>query len=310
MRTGVLLATVVLVVTACSDDAGKPSKDVAPVPAGLESGCPAPETALRFPEGDLPSGATAVRLCAGVPAGMTMRAVPPLDALVTDVDRVIEVVNDLEAPRGQSGEQGFCTSDGGADLAYWFGYPDGDWRAVGLGAYGCRILQVGQDMTRDEGTAVASAFAEALAAQREASTPPAHHDQAVCEWLAPHARFSPLPGQPVELRTAVLCRNTGRYRVRARQVPADLIDRINKGLMARPPAADCPEPREVMTLEGWTVWGDRQIYFVESCGWVTASRGAGLTQAGETEDRRSMDPDLLADLLVLPEGPVIDVRKQ
>ncbi len=65
-----------------------------------------------------------------------------------------------------------CTFDGGPDMTYWFGYPDGDWRAVRLGAYGCHQLTVGAGRVRLGGTELATTFVEALTSQRRASTPP------------------------------------------------------------------------------------------------------------------------------------------
>ena len=61
-------------------------------PAGLETGCPEPTTEPAWPEGDLPAGATRVRLCPGPPAldGQGRQLVPDVqgvpELLTTGVD--------------------------------------------------------------------------------------------------------------------------------------------------------------------------------------------------------------------------------
>ena len=75
-------------------------------PAGLETGCPEPTTEPAWPEGDLPAGATRVRLCPGPPAldGQGQAMVPDVqgvpELLTTGVDDLVATVNGLDEDAG------------------------------------------------------------------------------------------------------------------------------------------------------------------------------------------------------------------
>jgi hypothetical protein len=88
-------------------------------PAGLESGCPDPGTAPPFPDGDLPRGATRVRVCPGpapvagsAEASPAVTVQPPRDMLTSDVDRLVGLVN----AQDDVGNDLLCTADAGPEV--------------------------------------------------------------------------------------------------------------------------------------------------------------------------------------------------
>jgi hypothetical protein len=318
-RVAALLVTSLL--AGCSPAGSGPSAppervvEPAQVPAGLESGCPDPVSDLRLPEGDLPTGATKVRLCPGPPQldgqgdqlEPGIQAVPEL--LTTDVDVLVAAVNDEE----DLTEDVECTFDGGPDVTYWFGYPDGDWRAVRLGAYGCHQLTVGIGRVRLGGTELATTFVEALTSQRRASTPPDVRTPATCGAFFGTTSPSPLPGRPIELATAVLCRPAGAYRYRQADVTASLLARINDELLAGPTqrTGRCVGA-SWRSVEGYSVWGDRHTYVIDGCGGVQAPFGEGLHLAGQepASDPTYLNPGLAAAIDRQHYGPVVDSRDE
>jgi hypothetical protein len=301
-----LLAAVLAGCSTARPDPG--DTPAAPVPAGLRTGCPDPSTALRFPEGDLPAGATQVRLCPGPPQPHVPAVQAPPELLTRGVDDVVGAVNGLE----DLTEGVDCPFDGGPDLAYWFGYPDGDWRAVRLGAHGCRKLHVGVETERLGGIEVAAAFIDALTGQRAATTPPEVPARATCGPFGTTSP-SPVPGRPVALATAVLCRSAGAHRYRQAVAPPALLTRINEELLAgpteRPGACRRPSP-DWRTVEGYSVWGDRHTYVIDECGRVHPPYGIGLHAAGQEPDATYADPALLATIDGLAYGPVVDTRDE
>lgn len=310
MRRAALLLVAVLT-AGCSAAESEPTRvsESASVPAGLDAGCPAASTDLRFPEGDLPTGATQVRLCPGPPQRQApdVQAVP--DLLTTGVDDLVATVNDL----ADLTEDVDCPFDGGPDLVYWFGYPGGDWRAVAVGAYGCRKLRVGADTERLGGIEVATAFVDALTTQRSTASRPVVRSEATCGSPFGTSSMSPLPGRPVELATAVLCRSAGAYRYRRAAAPPALLARINEDLLAGPverPGRCGPPNPDWRTVEGFSVWGDRHTYVIDECGRVHPPYGIGLHPAGQEPDPRYVDPGLAAALDRLSHGPVVDTRDQ
>lgn len=310
MRLAALLLAALLL-TGCSPAESGPAEppEPSPVPAALEADCPDPTTALSLPEGDLPSGATKVRLCPGPPQPHVpdVQAVPEL--LTTDVDDLVDTVNGLD----DLTEAVDCTFDGGPDLVYWFGYPDGDWRAVELGAYGCRTLRVGVDILRLGGIEVATTFVGALMTQRATASPPDVPAGATCGGVFGTSTLSPLPARPVALATAVLCRSAGAYRYRQAEVPPALLARINEDLLTGPaerPGRCGPPHPNWRTVEGLSVWGDRHTYVIDECDRVHPPYGVGLHQAGQEPDPTYLDPGLAGAIDGQRYGPVVDTREQ
>ncbi len=167
VRSLVAAAATALLLAGCGSG-GAESVSSARVPAGLEAGCPDPTTELRLPGGDLPRGATRVRLCPG-PSFVDNHGSPvapdiqgPVDMLTADVDELVALVNEQDDLDGEL----LCNSDAGPELVYWFGYPGGDWRAVQHGSYGCDVVRVGTRSRRLGGVELSLAFTEALLAQR------------------------------------------------------------------------------------------------------------------------------------------------
>lgn len=302
------LAALLLPLSACGSDegaaGGAEAASPAPVPAGLESGCPPPETPLRFAGGDLPAGAVAVRLCPGAPSidhdgnpsGLLLQA--PVDALITGVDALVQLVNDLPVA-----EQQDCPLDDGPHHVYWFRYPDGDARAVAYDEAGCHTAVIGDEVRRQDGEALATAFADALLAQRATATPPAAEGEPPACPMPPLSEpMSVLPAVPLRLTAATWCVGVGPYRMRSATVPDDLLERLNAGLLGpRTERRDeCGAPSYSTTLEGVTAWGDRFSLLVPGCR-VVARTGSGRDAMSTEHDG---DPRLIAALHALPLGPV------
>lgn len=301
VRSLVAAAATALLVAGCgSGDAGSVSG--ARVPAGLETGCPAPTTALRLAGGDLPSGATRVRLCPGPPILDTHGSpvVPDVqgsvDLLTTDVDELVALVNEQE---DLDGEQ-MCNSDSGPELVYWFGYPGGDWRAVQHGSYGCDLLRVGPRTHRLGGVELSLAFADALLAQRPSSEPPAHVPVARClpQYETPR---SALASADADLDSATWCVSPRPDTVRTAPLPPELLHQVDAGLwpgVAERSRWPCTTGGS-QWIEGVTPWGDRVAWGVDACGLLFPLHGASVLPY----ERQYLSPELDAALAALPLGP-------
>lgn len=294
------VATAVLVAGCGGSGAG--SSGLAPLPVGLGTGCPDPSTALRFPEGDLPAGATRVRLCPGppltnydgTPAFVDVQG--PADMLTTGVDELVRLVNDQADADGDL----VCSSDGGPEVAYWFGYADGDWRAVQHGSYGCDLLRVGHRNRRLGGDVLALAFTEALLSQRAQAGPPDTTPAARC--LAPHKTpRTALASADLDVASALRCVSTRPGTVRTATLPAELVAQLNAELW---PGATQRSRQACSTgngewIEGVTAWGDLVAWAIDPCGRLYALHGGSLLP----DDHRYLSPGLDAALAALPLGP-------
>jgi hypothetical protein len=304
MRRVGLTVLALLLLAACGGQS-RADTTSAPVPAGLETRCPERTTELRFPQGDLPAGATQVRLCPGPP--MTVDDPPgtaiqaPADLLTSGVRELVDLVNEQEAVEG--GLE--CTSDEGPVLAYWFGYPDGEWRAVQLDSYGCNVLTLGHDLLRRGGTELATAFTEALVTQRDSQEAPGTTQQATCP-ASPHSiPHSGLVLGEVELASAAWCVSPRPGQVREVAIPPDLVQRLGAGLwpgMATKSRGPCTEAVSSW-IEGRTAWGDAVSYGIGPCGDIYPLHGATLL---DDHDRHYLAPELDAALRALPLGPMVD----
>lgn len=297
------VAAAVLLVAGCGmvDDA--PSDPApAPVPAGLDAGCPDAGTGLRFPEGDLPAGATRVRLCPGPPltghdgSRVAGDVQGPADLLTSGVDDLVSLVNDQDDVDGDQ----LCNSDAGPEVAYWFGYAGGDWRAVQHGSYGCDALRVGERAHRLGGDDLALAFTEALLAQRAAAGPP--DTTVVAQCLSPHhTPRSALARADLDVASARRCVSTRPGTVRTAWLPSEMVARVNADLW---PGVTHRSRRACTTVNGeWidgvTAWGDRVAWAIDACGRVYALHGASLLP----DEHRYLAPGLDAALAALPLGP-------
>ena len=303
-----LVAALLLLLCACGGEetssAGADGASLAPVPAGLRAGCPPPETPLRYPGGDLPVGAVAVRLCPGEPTiaytgdptGPPIEA--PADELTSGADAMVELVNGLpdfdpDTP---------CHMDDGPHHVYGFRYPDGDARAVAYDEAGCHTAVVGDHVQRQNGEELATAFADALLAQRAATNPPRADDKPLACPMPPRSEpTSVLPAVPLTLTAATWCVGVGPYRMRSTTVPDDLLERLNSDLLDTPAEGRdrCEMAPYSATLEGVTVWGDRVSFLVPGCR-VVARTGFGRDNMSTEYEA---DPQLLAAIQALPLGP-------
>src|SRR5205823_901677 len=114
----------------------------------------------------VPEGAVAVHLCGGNGTSFDR----PSDPLVTDVDRLADVVNRQPATPLRS----VCATDLGVAYVLAFEYADGTIVPVGGDLYGCHQLRVGTS-TRKNPERPWSAFIQLLRAQRAATAPPSGH---------------------------------------------------------------------------------------------------------------------------------------
>lgn len=292
--------------SSCGSAGGSDRESRVPVPAGLGTRCPDAATELRLPEGDLRQGATRVRLCPGPPltdlngepTGGDIQA--PADLLTTGVGDLVSLVNRQEAVQGDID----CTFDGGPVLAYWFGYPDGDWRAVEFGSYGCNLLSLGRGLRRRGGVELATAFTDALVSQRLGQPAPAGSQQVSCPaW--PGAPHSALVLDDVDLAAATWCVSPHPRRVRESAMAADLVQRLNAELWPGLPTKSVRPCGETTTswIEGRTPWGDAVGYGIDSCGEIHPLHGAWVLH---DQERHYVTPELYAALMALPLGPMVE----
>ena len=303
-----MLVLVALIAPACGvrDSGVRERGREVPPPAGLNKSCPAWDAPIRYAHGDLPKGASSVRLCPGPPivahdGTIYDVGIQPPEVLTTRVDDLVGAVNGLEPLPAEIA----CPSDGGPRLTYWFAYPDGDARAVTFENFGCENLIVGEGVERAEGNVVARLFTEALLSQRAATSPP------VSAIEAPHCRGvhaqpgTVLPHDPVDLASASLCAEAGSYRVRGAEVPVELLAELERGLLAEKAGWDgCVQPpRRFAVVLGYTHWGDLVRYSIDACGRVSVPRTPGWLRTDEQAFR--LLPELGAQLDALPLGPVM-----
>jgi hypothetical protein len=301
------VAVVALIVSGCSA-AGEPRPDSrTPVPAGLERGCPEPTTELRFPEGDLPEGATWVRLCPGPPptddSAIGTQIQAPTDLLTDGVAELVDLVNGQQAVAGGND----CTSDEGPVLAYWFAYPGGDWRAVRFDSYGCNILTVGQDLRREGGAELATAFTEALLTQRDGREAPDITELATCPASPVAIPRTGLVLGAAELASAAWCVSPRAQQVREVAIPPDLVQQLSVGLwpgLTTRSRRPCTEAAPSW-IEGRTPWGDAVSYGIGSCGDIYPLHGATLL---DDHGHHYLAPELDRALMALPLGPMVDHR--
>ena len=307
VRVAAVLMLLALLAPACSnDEAHEGTRPPAPPPpAGLHRSCPASDTPVRYAEGDLREGAQSVKLCPGPPIvtydGTILGVgIQSPEVLTTRVDDLVDAVNALKSFPSET----LCLMDAGPRLTYWFMYPDGDARAVTFENFGCENLIVGPDTQRAEGNRVAQLFTEALLSQRAATSPPQAPTKAPgCRGLLSQPGTT-LPSAPVELVSASLCVEAGPSRVREAEVPAAMLDRLDRGLLAEEMRGDgCTRPpRRPAVLIGYNSWGDLLRYFIDACGRVSVPRTPGWLRREEQAFRLS--PELGALLDALPLGPV------
>lgn len=206
--------------------------------------------------GGVREGATSVRLCQG-PGAVAFDV--PTDALVTDVDRMVDVVNGLPEI---SGDLGSCVPDPGLGYRLSFGYSDGSTFVVSGRLYDCRTVVVGST-ERLDADAPWEAMISALRAQRSALQPPALPDGAVDGLPCPPrdpAPVSPLVG-PAEMTAAVLCLEPEQGQPSQMSIPADDLATLMADLTDGhgPMRLRSCRDDSALTIVGLTEWGDHVL---------------------------------------------------
>jgi len=223
----------------------------------------------------LEPGAVAVRLCN--PYGAYWQA--PADALVTDVDRMIELVNALEFEARQPRDR-VCNVMGSTfNWEMQFQYADGETRLVRGSPAGCGYVEIGGAQRVGAGKA-ADRFIKLLGEQRSAMEPPANLDIPLpCPNYSTDTgnEFSVMPAPlPIELHEAVVCwqreLHTELPSARASTTDAQLrtlLNDLNTRAARNDPARaeECTDPSlPRIELIGTGPWGDR-IHLRADC-WV------------------------------------------
>jgi hypothetical protein len=259
---GVLLALVV--VTGCRESSQASPVEPGPVIAGLAEQCPDPATPIPYPaDGRVPEGAVGVRLCNGVEFGgrldLQFDIDAPADELTTDVEDVIGVVNSSQP----TPPEGVCPLDAGADLVFWFRYPDDTARAVRYERYGCRDIAIGAAQRRQGGEDLHQAFSDLLLRQREGMQAPDGTSRPDCAQPDQLALNTALDiTESVDLDRVAICldvpdENGSEWQPMAELAPRQVqrleddyrLSKVSDGMECR---------REVFTrILAFTTWGDR-----------------------------------------------------
>lgn len=221
--------------------------------------CPASPVDARAQDGpgEIPDGATSVRLCAG--NGNPIEV--PLDALVTGVDEVAAAVNGLGPA---SPDQG-CTMELGPGYQLDFAYPDGS-RVVASGElYGCRPVVV-HGVERTGADVPWERFIDLLRAQRDQWWPlPQSPDLDASRIDCTALPASPTLGRPQELSIAGLCVGDGTPAV----IMPDEVDLLIGDMATHTTKdagyVDCASSPPYPRIVGLTYWGDR-VEIRSDCG--------------------------------------------
>jgi hypothetical protein len=212
-----------------------------------------------------------VRLCNGPSTpklGAGFRYDMPTDVLTTDVDSLIDQVNQLEPPPPPpSGQRVYCADDGGTAINFWFGYPEGTAAAVSWQPFGCRLLHVSPDRAVEGGRDLLAAFGHALATQRQGSHAIPSSPR------PPHCSSEPQPKSPLghqdlgELSHVRLCASDN-HGWREVDVPTRLVGRINQEIADGQRGQGCVEHGAV-SFSAMTRNGDHVVFFgTRHCGWT------------------------------------------
>ncbi|MDF9716662.1 hypothetical protein INN71_16820 [Nocardioides sp. ChNu-153] len=158
-----------------------------------------------FPDGLLPEGAIAARLCAHGTETVTADVVP-LDALTSRAADLVELVNG--ARRVGNGERS-CNADAGPRWTMALQYPDGSVRSLAGEAYGCQDVTLGDAQVQGVGRTVVELFVDRLTAQRQGETPPADvpADPVACDAIDAGAAVMPWTDRS-HLAAVALCWST------------------------------------------------------------------------------------------------------
>lgn len=284
----------------------------APVDAPTVPPCPPWDAEPAYPDGELPPGATNLRICPGDRTAAGPRTwkpaiAAPRDALTVGVEDLVTLVNGLPDWQGLP-EDSYCTDEGRPRVHYVFGYPDGSSRSVTYGYGSCHLLELeapgrfpdAGTVAKEDAAVFRDAVADALADQRANERPPRR--VAAAPRCVPNVRpFTPLPVDRLALRTAAVCVLDEESRWRRAVLSPVLVERLQAELGgADPVARECPSDL-VGKVVGRSEWDDPvELVLKERCvdssGWSDAVRHWALS------------PGLVEDLLALPPGPPVPQR--
>jgi hypothetical protein len=240
-------------------------------PVVLADRCPPIHQKLQFPPGgQLPKGASVVRLCNGPAVGGRTSGSPqrydvPEDMLTTNVGALIDQVNHLRpVPPPPASNHGrlYCPANGGIAINLWFGYPDGTAASIAWHPYGCQWLRLAPGLAAEGGRDVLASYANALAAQREGAHVLAHPPAPRCD---PRAQpSSPLGYQALTHLAGVRICVLGRDEEPGVLVPGREVQRINREIGPRH-AGGCVEPHGFLWLRATTTNGDHVDLYPDGC---------------------------------------------
>ena len=134
-------------------------------PFECPSGDGPPKPMATPPDGTIAPGAALVRVCAAQDSPVPWA--PPLDALTTDVDKIVSTVNGLPVARDKMA----CTEEAGPAYLMVFQYSDGGTVQVRGDVYGCQLVSFGALEREGAGKAL-EAYFDVLTEQRSQQGPP------------------------------------------------------------------------------------------------------------------------------------------
>lgn len=227
--------------------------------------CPDEPLDAQGQRAEVPSGATAVRLCTGVGNPIEV----PGDALVTGVGDLIDTINALEVLPDNVA----CTQELGPGFQLVFDYPGGSPVAVNGEVYGCQKVTIG-DTTRTSARDVWGRFSELLAAQRKNLTPPADAVPATPNLDCTTLPAGPSVGRGEDLVAAVYCVELRNGDLVSTDLSADDLSALTADIAAHTKKnagyVDCDVTPPVPAIIGITAWGDRVGLHAQCTnGWFT-----------------------------------------
>lgn len=231
--------------------------------AGPTAGPDCAAAGAATPAGDLPSGATSIRLCPAGEPGLML--VAPPDALA-DPAGVAEVIAAYNArPTPQPGQA--CTQELGPAYTLLIAYPDGTVWSVTGELYGCRTIgpRVGAQQVLDS-------FAKALRQQRgEAPDPDAVQDVPACTG----AGGAYVPVRVSDLIGVQLCvGEQGEPRALTEAQQRRLLTGLRDHASTTFSMPRCSRTEPVHLL-GWNAYGE-PLRLDYTCGVVTFTQGSRI----------------------------------
>lgn len=250
--------------------------------ADLELACPEPlgrhdEPVAPADRSRLPEGAAVARLC---PEYASFGFQAPQDALVTGLDGLVRLVNELPDDGSTA-----CPADGGISYLVVLGYPDGSERTVRGQNFGCRTVEWA-GATRVGAQDLYDAYIVALRRQRGDGEPT---DVVTPTLGCPRNGYAPTSplARVADVTAGLLCWQRTDVESEARWTSAVLdadelalvVRDITTGPRHRITEDDCRQATLQFGLVGSDRWGDRSL-----------TRGDCGTWGGDTGTSRRLGP--------------------